>query len=146
MTQLTRRRDKDNSREGWLVYFGDVRVGHISQRAGAPPQAPQWQWRCGFYPGCDPGQSTTGTGDTFEEARADFEMAWQQLAATRTEEHYELWRSCRDSTAWKYRMHDEGLPLPTQRSDGTARCFCGEAITIKTMDEHIRAAHRGVVE
>ena len=58
MTQLTRRRDKDRDREGWFVYFGDVRVGHIGLRAGVPTDAPQWGWMraCGFYPGCDPRQ------------------------------------------------------------------------------------------
>jgi hypothetical protein len=146
MSQLIRRPDKDSHREGWSVYYGDVRVGHIGERAGVGSSAPQWGWTCGFYPGCDPGQQATGTADTFEEARDAFEKAWQQLAATRTEEHYEEWRWHRDSTAWKYRMHDEGLPLPTQRSDGIARCFCGEVITIKSVDEHIRAAHRGAVE
>jgi hypothetical protein len=120
VAQLTRRADKDPHRKGWSVYLGDVRVGYIGIRAGVAASAPQWGWTCGFYPVCDPGVQTTVTAYSFEEARDDFEKAWQQLAATRTEEHYEEWRWSRDFTAWKYRMHDEHLPLPTERSDGTA--------------------------
>jgi hypothetical protein len=35
-------------------------------------------------------------------------------------------------TAWKDRMHDVALPLPTQRADGIARCFYGEVVTSRT--------------
>jgi hypothetical protein len=77
-------------------------------------------------------------------------MASRGLAAARRDRRalraVALVRWSRDSQAWIYRMHDEGSPLPTQRSDGIARCFSSELITIKTMDEHIRAAHRGVEE
>jgi hypothetical protein len=57
------------------------------------PASPTQQrvWTCGFYPGCDPGQQTSRTGETFKEARAGFEKAWQKSAGTRTEAHYELW-------------------------------------------------------
>jgi hypothetical protein len=41
----------------------------------------------------------------------------------------------------EYAMHDVGQPLPTQASDGRARCFCGAAIDIPSMDPHIREAH-----
>jgi hypothetical protein len=53
MTQLTRRPIKDPHQEGWFVYYGDVRVGHIGKLAGVPTHAQQWGWSCGFYPGCD---------------------------------------------------------------------------------------------
>jgi len=36
MPALTRRRSPDTSQETWLVYYGDVRVGSIGQRAGVP--------------------------------------------------------------------------------------------------------------
>jgi hypothetical protein len=143
LAQLTRRPDKDRDREGWFVYFGDVRVGHIGLRAGIPNHSPQWGWSCGFYPGCDPGQHTSGTGETFDEARAGFEQAWKRLATTRTEAHYELWRQSRDWHAWKDRMHHERLPLPTQRTDGQARCYCGHPITNASVAAHIQSAHRG---
>jgi len=33
----------------------------------------QWGWRCGFYPGSNPVECTSGTAATFDHARADFE-------------------------------------------------------------------------
>ncbi len=35
-------------------------------------------------------------------------------------------------------MHRLALPLPTQRPDGNARCFCGEMVTIRTLDGLLR--------
>ena len=83
-----------------------------------------------------------GTAETFDEARVGFQAAWQELAATRSEADYEAWRRQRDWTAWKYRMHDLALPLPTQRPEGIARCFCGEVVTNASPDAHVRTAHR----
>jgi hypothetical protein len=60
---------------------------------------------------------------TFEDAKAEFEEAWNRLRPTRTEAHFELRRQNRDFTAWKYRLHDKGLKLPTQTKNGLARCF-----------------------
>ncbi|MCP3471455.1 hypothetical protein NLM33_14060 [Bradyrhizobium sp. CCGUVB1N3] len=85
MPPLTRRRSKvDAHHEMWLIYFGDVRGGWIARRSGVPNSAPQWGWSCGFYTGTDPGEHRSGIAETFEEARADFQAAWQELAATRT--------------------------------------------------------------
>jgi hypothetical protein len=135
MSALTRRRSKDDPhRETWLIYFGDVRVGSIGRRAGAPNSAPQWGWSCGFYPGTEPGEHCGGIAETFDEARDAF--------ATFSEADYEAWRRQRDWTAWKYRMHALALPLPTQRPEGVARCFCGEVVTNSTLDAHVHAAHR----
>ncbi len=143
MPALTRRPSLDDPhRETWLIYFGDVRVGSIGRRAGVPSSAPQWGWSCGFYPGTDPGEQRSGIAETFDEARAGFHAAWQELASTRTEAHYEAWRRQRDWMAWNDRMHDLALPLPTQRADGIAHCFCGEVVTNRTMDAHILSAHR----
>jgi len=144
MPELTRRPDNDPHRKGWNVYFGDVRVGQIGIRAGVPVDSEQWGWSCGFYPGCDPGQHYNGATDTLEEARAEFEAAWARLLPTRSELHFELWRRNRDWTAWKYRMHDEHLPLPTQRTDGRSRCFCGAEITNRSLDGHVHEFHRGI--
>ena len=144
MNHLIRRAHDDPHREGWFVYWGDVRVGHIGIRAGVPSHAPQWGWNCGFYPGCDPGQQVHGTAETLDQARADFETAWKKLLPTRTEAHFELWRQSRDFHAWKDRMHDERLPMPTQRTDGRSRCFCGAEITTAGVPAHIQAAHRGI--
>ncbi|MGY8676912.1 hypothetical protein [Bradyrhizobium sp. CCGUVB23] len=43
-------------------------------------------------------------------------------------------------------MHELAMPLPTQRLDGTARCFCGDAITNATVGAHVRAAHSAIGE
>jgi hypothetical protein len=36
MPALTRRRRHDAQQETWLVYYGDVQVSTISERAGVP--------------------------------------------------------------------------------------------------------------
>jgi hypothetical protein len=33
------------------------------------------------------------------------------------------------------------MKMPTQTQDGTARCFCGAAITIASVEGHVRTAH-----
>jgi hypothetical protein len=77
---LTRRRNRDALQETWLIYFGDVRVGAVSRSVGNPNAAPQWQWRCGFYPGSAPGECKSGTAASFEAARAAFEAAVRRRA------------------------------------------------------------------
>jgi hypothetical protein len=142
---LTRRPDRDPDRSGgWLIYCGDVRVGHIGKQAGVPLHGDQWGWNCGFQPGCDPGEQKSGTGSSYEDAKAQFQKAWERLAAKKTEAHFEVWRRSRDFHAWKNRMHDEAKPLPTQRTDGRAHCFCGAEITNASLDRHINEAHRGI--
>jgi hypothetical protein len=75
---------------------------------GNPNAAPQWQWRCGFYPASEPGECKAGTSPTFDQARADFGRAWQVFSAKRTEADYQAWRDQRDWTAAKYRRFDRG--------------------------------------
>jgi hypothetical protein len=74
---LTRRRDHDRRGECWLIFYGDIHVSTIAVRSGIPHHQAPWGWRCGFYPGSEPGECTSGTAPTFEQARADFEKAWQ---------------------------------------------------------------------
>jgi hypothetical protein len=50
----------------------------------------------------------------------------------------------RDWTAWKDRMYDAQLLLPTERPDGIARFFCGETITSAATGTHVLAAHRAI--
>jgi hypothetical protein len=109
MTELTRRPAKGPDR-GWVVYFGDVRVGHIGLRAGVPVSEPQWCWTCGFYPGCDPGQQTNGTADTFEKARAEFEEAWNRLRQNKD-------RSALRVMASEPRLHRMEIPDARQRPE-----------------------------
>jgi hypothetical protein len=70
MPALTRRRDPEARQETWHVYYGDVRVGTIARSVGNPNAAPEWQWRCGFYPGSDPGECRAGTVPTFDQTPA----------------------------------------------------------------------------
>lgn len=105
MSELTRRWYRE--RQGcWHVYYDDVRVGTIARRVGIPRSGQAWGWICGFYPGCAPGEFRDGAAATFEQARADFEVAWQQFSAKRTEPDYQAWRDQRDWTAEKYRRFD----------------------------------------
>jgi hypothetical protein len=60
MPALTRRRNPDARQESWLILYGDVHVGTIGLRSGNPFGTDPWQWRCGFYPGSEPGDCTSG--------------------------------------------------------------------------------------
>jgi hypothetical protein len=70
MTQaLTRCRDPEAREECWHVYYGDVRAGVITRSTGRPLDGPQWQWHCGFYPGSNPGETTSGSTVTSDQTR-----------------------------------------------------------------------------
>jgi len=138
---LTRRLDPD-SRNCWQIWYGDIHAGAIARAVGNPGNAERWNWHCGFYPGSEPGDCTSGSADTFPEARDAFLNAWAIFLSKRTEADFEEWRHKRDSTAWLYRMWDEGTKLPTQVTSGQARCFCGAEITAATMPAHIDQCHR----
>jgi hypothetical protein len=147
MPALTRRPNDDPHRTGWHVYYGDVHVGAIGTRAGVPVSAPQWQWSCGFYPGLEPGQRTSGVAEDFETARAGFEDDWRRLMPQLSENAFEEWRQTRAFHAWKEKMWECGRRLPTQERSGRSACFCGAAIDMETADRHILDAHpiRGAV-
>jgi hypothetical protein len=66
MPVLTCHRDLDRKEECWLIYYGDGHVGTIFKIASYPPQ---WEWRCGFYPGSEPGEDKAGTATTFGQDR-----------------------------------------------------------------------------
>jgi hypothetical protein len=116
MPKLTRRRYPERQ-DCWNIYFGDVHVGTIAKCVGNPGAAERWQWMCGFYPGSKPGEQTNGTADTFDQARADFEVAWQKFSAKRTEADYQAWRDQHYWTARKYAMWDRGERFPSQQAD-----------------------------
>jgi hypothetical protein len=67
-----------------------------------------------IYPGSKPGEQRGGTADTFDQARADFEKAWQVFSSKRTEADYEAWRERRDWTARKYALMDRGEKVPVR--------------------------------
>jgi hypothetical protein len=109
MPDLTRSRYHERL-DCWHVYYGDVHAGAIAIRVGNPTDSDPWEWSCGFYPSCHPGEHTNGTAPTFEEARADFERAWAALLANRTEADFQAYRDGgRDWHAWKYAMWDAHL-------------------------------------
>ena len=84
MPHLTRRREQDSHRESWHVYFGDVRIGWIGERAGVPKSGDQWGWTCGFHPRDG---HVSGTAGSFDQARADFERAWRDYLPRCTDAH-----------------------------------------------------------
>ncbi|WFU75243.1 hypothetical protein [Bradyrhizobium sp. CB2312] len=143
MTDLTRRRSDNDRHETWHIYFGDVLIGTIGIRAGVPTSGDQWGWKLGFYPGMEPGTQRSGSSATFDEARAAFERAWQDVEPTLREDDFEAWRRDRDFHAWKYRMQAGGYRMPTQSANGWSRCFCGELIPI-ACELHVHTAHRGI--
>ena len=124
MPALTRRRYPERL-DCWHVYYGDVNVGTIARRTGAPHDVDQWEWLCGFYPGCDPGDHTNGTAATFDEARAGFEEAWHELLPNRTEADFQAWRDARDWTARKHAMWERGEKMPSQIPTSMMGCPCG---------------------
>jgi len=111
MPELTRRRYRERQ-DCWHVYCDDVHVGTISRRVGIPYNGRPWGWICGFYPGSKPGEFRDGTAATFDQARADFEVAWKRFSAKRSEADYQAWRDQRDWTAEKYRRFDSGEWTP----------------------------------
>jgi hypothetical protein len=115
MPALTRHRDVESRQEYWLIYYGDVHVGTIAVRSGIPHDQPEWGWRCGFYPGSLPGECTTGTAVTFEQARAVFEGAWRVFLSNRTEADFDAWRDQRDWAAERYHRFDRGELMPHDR-------------------------------
>jgi hypothetical protein len=102
----------DAKRECWLIYYGDIHAGTITERVGNPHDTERWEWRCGFYPGSNPGEHQSGTAASFAEARADFESAWKIFLSKRTEADFQEWRDQRDWTAEKYRRFDRGERMP----------------------------------
>jgi predicted GIY-YIG superfamily endonuclease len=141
MPALTRHRDPDAEQETWQIYYGDVRVGTISERFGNPTGASGWQWACGFDPGRRPTEHAKGAAKTFDEARRAFEIAWRYFLAKLTEADFAEYRRSRAFHTWKETMWEAGLKLPTQVADGQTICFCGAAIGIADFEQHVYAAH-----
>lgn len=101
-----------------FIYCGDVHAGTIAKATTVNAQSERC-WSVGFHcRGANPGDFKGSTSVSLESARRDCLPAWLKCAQARTPEDFEEWRDNRDHTAWKYRMHDLGLPLPTQRPDG----------------------------
>lgn len=141
MPALTRRAADNQHQETWHVYYGDIQVGTIGERAGVPKDGDQWGWSVGFFPRSHRGHRESGIAASFREARGDFERAWERYLPQCTPQDFTDYRRQRDWNAWKTRMHDESLPLPTQATTGQSRCFCGAEITTSTTDRHVIQCH-----
>jgi hypothetical protein len=137
---LTRRKDPDRP-DRWVVYFGDISVGSIGRCAGVPVQVDQWEWGCGLATVSGRGVSAGGTAACLDDARDAFGVAWAKLEPLIKPEDYDAHRRQRAWTAWKYAMHDAGLPLPTQLTAGRSKCFCGAGIDIAGVVSHVAAVH-----
>jgi hypothetical protein len=122
MPELTRRRSSDSHREGWSVYYDDIRVGTIGRRAGVPVEVDQWGWSCGFYPGLEPRQHRSGSASTFDQARADFEAAWAGLLPQIPSGAFEEYRRDREHRAEIQAIHGRGERLPSERPSSLMRC------------------------
>jgi hypothetical protein len=80
-------------------------------------------WRCGFYPGSNPGDAANGTAADFDAARTAFESDWSTFLAKRTEADFLEYRRHRASTEWKYAMWGAGCKLPTQMTTAAPAAF-----------------------
>jgi hypothetical protein len=134
MPELTRRRYPERP-DCWHVYYGDVHAGTIAARVGNPHDTHPWEWCCGFYPGSYPGEHQNGTAATFDDARAQFEQAWQVFLSKRTETDFQAWRDARDWHMHKSAMWERRELLPSQKPNSMMRCPCGA-----TFDSHDPAA------
>jgi hypothetical protein len=130
------------------VYYGDVHVGTIARRTGCPVDVDQWEWKCGFYPGMEPGQHQGGTAIDFDRARADIEGAWRTILPTLTDADFQAWRHQRDWTEQKYAMWERGEKLPSQWPNTMICCPCGRTFDGRRLEHtlihvpHSTAAQR----
>jgi hypothetical protein len=136
MPELTRRRYPERP-DCWHVYYGDVHVGTIARQSGCPVDVDQWEWICGFYPGCDPGEHSNGTAETFDHARAGFEKAWAVFLSRRTEADFEAWRHERDWHRQKYAMWERGERLPSQKPNSLMTCPCGDVFDSHRIEHNL---------
>jgi hypothetical protein len=112
MPELSRRRSQDHRQVCWEIYYGDIHVGTIVERVGNPHDTEPWEWRCGFYHGSRPGECTSGTSESFDQARADFELDGRCFCLKLTEADFQAWRDQEAWTAEKYRRFDRHERMP----------------------------------
>lgn len=140
MTALTRRRDREAAKESWQIFYGDVRIGTVSERSGAAHRLDCWEWACGFA-SLPAGSHKHGTAVSLDRAKEAFEEAWRELHPRCTEAQLQEQREQDAWTAWKYRMFDSGRKLPTATETGWSKCFCGADIDNAGTAAHIKAHH-----
>jgi SMP-30/Gluconolactonase/LRE-like region len=125
----TRLNDGRTDRRGRFI------AGGMDEAALAPISA--------VYPGSRPGECS-GTSESFEEARADFEAAWRVFLSKRTEADFQAWRDQRDWTERKYALWDSGKRLeppsygPGMPCSRFMKCPCGEIFDMRGLEEMVR--------
>src|SRR3977135_75267 len=92
MPALTRRRSSNAQAESWQIFYGDVQGGTMGIRAGVPVDEDQWGWSAGLHPRSHRLEHHDGTAETFEQARADFEVAWRNYLPGCTEADFTEYR------------------------------------------------------
>jgi hypothetical protein len=137
MPALTRRRCTNPHQVTWHVYYGDVPVGTIGQRAGVPVDADQWQWSCGFYPGLEPGQHHHGIARTFAEARAGFEADWNWLLPEIPNEAFDEWRQDHEYRMEIKAKRDRGDRLDSEIPSSMMLCACGITFNSHVLAENL---------
>src|SRR3981189_3246865 len=130
MPELSRRRSREAHHESWHIFYSDVHVGTITERAGVPHDVDQWGWQCGFYPLTHRHEHAEGTAASFNQARDAFGAAWKAYLPKCPPSDFEECRRQRARTARNYAMHDAGMKMPTSLPSGRSQCFCGAAIDI----------------
>ena len=87
MPELTRRRSTDAPEKCWHIYYGDVHAHTTRIRGSGPAASIQARIQANIRVAPPP---------PFDEARADFEAAWQIFLSKRTEADFQAWRDARD--------------------------------------------------
>jgi hypothetical protein len=139
MSELTRRRDTSRNAETWLIILDDIQIGTIGQRVGGHADAEQWGWRCGLSSSRN-GARAEGTAMDFDQARSQFEEAWQGAVELHRRGLRRI-SPCARMDKWKQTMWETVHKLPTQTQQRRTRCFCGAEIDIAGMEAHVSAAH-----
>lgn len=141
MTDLTRKLLNERI-ESWGIFYGDVQVGTISGHLGSHGTQ-QWQWSCGFYPGCGPGDHSNGNAPEFEQAREQFQHAWELLLPKKNEADFQEWRDHKAWTDRKYALWDAGKQLPAGEWESGKpmqtwmKCPCGEIFDTHSLEANL---------
>jgi hypothetical protein len=94
--------------------------------------------------GSRPSECSSGTAETFDQARAEFEEAWRVFLSKRTEADFQAWRDQHDWTERKYTLWDAGKKLePPSYGPGIPasrfmKCRCGEIFDMHGPEEVVR--------
>src|SRR5258707_849598 len=111
MPELTRRRSTDAREECWHVHYGDVLAGTIPIRNGNPHDEDPWDWHCGFYPGCHPGEPRPASRRPAPISKKHGRFFWRNEPRLT----FRRGRDQQDWTARKYAIWQAGEKLPSQK-------------------------------